>query len=88
MFQRWENDTRYYLIHVQVDLFGATTLRRVWGGLGTARGSQKLDPKRRPGAWPSWQAGAGAAVIDRCSDGGSHADVQRHHYRGHHHSTG
>lgn len=39
MFQRWENDNRYYLIHVQVDLFGVTTLRRVCGGLGTARGS-------------------------------------------------
>lgn len=43
MFQRWESDTRYYLIHVQVDLFGATTLRRVWGGLGTARGGQMLE---------------------------------------------
>lgn len=43
MFQRWENDTRYYLIHVQVDLFGATTLRRVWGGLGSARGGQMLE---------------------------------------------
>jgi predicted DNA-binding WGR domain protein len=43
MFQRWENDTRYYLIHVQVDLFGATTLRRVWGGLGSAWGGQMLE---------------------------------------------
>lgn len=43
MFQRWESQSRYYLIHVQEDLFGTTTLRRVWGDLSSARGGQKLE---------------------------------------------
>ncbi len=43
MYQRWETKTRYYVIHVQKDLFGTTTLRRVWGGIGTLRGGQRIE---------------------------------------------
>lgn len=43
MFLRWESASRYYLVHVQEDLFGTLTLRRVWGGLGSPRGSQRLE---------------------------------------------
>jgi hypothetical protein len=71
MFQRWESDTRYYLIHVQVDLFGATTLRRVWGGLLSARGGQILEcikPRMWPGASQTWPASAGAGVTNKSSE--------------------
>ncbi len=44
MMIRWESDTRYYMLHVQPDLFGTLTLRRVWGGLGTSRGGEKIEP--------------------------------------------
>lgn len=43
MFQRWESPTRYYVIHVDVDLLGDTTLRRIWGGIGSPRGGQKTE---------------------------------------------
>ncbi len=43
MYQRWESSTRYYVIHVDVDLLGDLTLRRVWGGLGSPRGNQKTE---------------------------------------------
>jgi predicted DNA-binding WGR domain protein len=43
MYQRWESPTRYYVIHVDVDLLGDMTLRRVWGGIGSPRGGQKTE---------------------------------------------
>lgn len=35
---RWERDTRYYIVHVHRDLWGALTVTRAWGGRGTAQG--------------------------------------------------
>ncbi|WP_230971719.1 hypothetical protein [Nitrogeniibacter aestuarii] len=43
MLLRWESDSRYYLIHVSPDLFGDTTIRRVWGSLDSARGNQMFE---------------------------------------------
>ena len=43
MLLRWESDRRYYMVHVSPDLWGTMTLRRVWGGIGSARGSQMME---------------------------------------------
>lgn len=46
MLMRWESMSsgRYYLVHVQVDLFGELTLRRVWGGgQHGRRGGERLE---------------------------------------------
>jgi len=43
MLLRWESETRYYIVHAQTDLFGQLTLRRFWGGLGSARGGQMTE---------------------------------------------
>lgn len=43
MLLRWESDTRYYIVHAHTDLFGQLTLRRFWGGLGSARGGQMTE---------------------------------------------
>ena len=46
MLLRWESEAsgRYYLVHVQVDLFGELTLRRVWGGgQHGRRGGERIE---------------------------------------------
>ena len=43
MLVRWESDTRCYIVHVSPDLWGTLTLRRVWGGIGSARGSEMME---------------------------------------------
>ena len=43
MLIRWESDSRYYVVHVQRDLFGALTLRRIWGSLNSQRGGNKTE---------------------------------------------
>ncbi|WP_374515973.1 hypothetical protein [Niveibacterium sp.] len=46
MLMRWESEAsgRYYLVHVQEDLFGELTLRRVWGGgLHGRRGGERIE---------------------------------------------
>ena len=35
---RWERDSRYYMVHVHVDLWGELVVTRAWGGRGTAQG--------------------------------------------------
>lgn len=43
MLLRWESDTRYYLVHVSPDLFGDTTIRRVWGSRSSAHGNEMFE---------------------------------------------
>ncbi len=43
MLIRWESDSRYYVVHIQRDLFGALTLRRIWGSLDSHRGGHKTE---------------------------------------------
>ena len=43
MLIRWESDSRYYVVHIQRDLFGALTLRRIWGSRDSHRGGHKTE---------------------------------------------
>ena len=41
---RWEKDSRYYLLRLERDLFGAWVLTRVWGRKQTALGQLRREP--------------------------------------------
>ncbi len=42
--QLWMTDTRYYLLCVQLDLFGGWELLKAWGGRGSRRGGHQAVP--------------------------------------------
>lgn len=37
-YERWERGSRYYILHLNQDLFGQWQLTRVWGQRGAALG--------------------------------------------------
>lgn len=43
-FMRWESSSRYYLMRIQLNLFGELELHRVWGGLGSRHGGSLTEP--------------------------------------------
>lgn len=64
---RWESESRYYAVRVQLDLFGDLILSRYWGGKESHRGGERHEPV------PSLEAALSRMMeIDR--------DRQRHGY--------
>ena len=43
-YQRWERDSRYYILHLHTDLFGNWILTRAWGQRGSALGRLNNTP--------------------------------------------
>ena len=43
MLQRWEKDTRYYLVSLEKVLLDTWVITRVWGRRGTPRGQIRLE---------------------------------------------
>ena len=60
--QRWEcaEKRRYYLVCVQRNLFDDLEVWRAWGGIGSARGGQRIEPVANLDA-----ASARVAVIEQ-----------------------
>lgn len=54
---RWENGSRYYLIHLHTDLWGALCVTRAWGARGTSQGQvrHQLCETRAEAARLLWQ---------------------------------
>jgi len=43
MLQRWQKESRYYLIGLEQDLFNTWVVTRVWGRAGSPKGQIRHD---------------------------------------------